>query len=177
MMKKIMYLLLALSLGLNAGLLVMTLLSPDRPPLPDGEGGIRPGPPPDAGQLVDNHMQGMTRHLDLDPVQQESIRAILTRDAQRLMELQMETRAAGRRLTRAFGAPIFSPEAFLDMVREASVTREALDSLSAALLVAEAAVLTPEQRIKYAEVAPMIHTNPQQARPPHDLERRPPPRR
>ena len=47
------------------------------------------------------------------------------------------------------------------------------DSLSAAALIAEAAVLTPEQRRKYAEVAPMVHSNPRRAPP---RRQGPPPR-
>jgi Spy/CpxP family protein refolding chaperone len=193
MMKKILYLLLALSLGLNTGLLVATLMKP-APPLPpqgqfppgDGPGqppDRRDGPQRDPAHLVDGHLAGMTQHLELGPEQQRQLRAILERSAPELMGLQREVEISGRRITEAYAAPDFDLEEFLRLVRETSVARTALDSLSAALLVEEAAILTVEQRIKYAEVAPQVHSNPQQTpRPknqerPRDPERRPPPRR
>ncbi len=191
MMKKILYLLLAVSLGVNAGLMVVTLKHRGQPPHPPGQlppgdhidgrpgppPGQRQGPPRDPRRLVDGHMAGMTRHLDLDPDQQREIRAVLERDAMRLMELQEASEDAGRRLSETYAAPDFDPEAFLRLVAETSAHRTSLDSLSAVLLIAEAAVLTPEQRVKYAEVAPTIHANPGPAQKPHDPRHRPPPRR
>lgn len=187
MMKKMLYLLLAVSLGVNAGLLVVTLKHRDQPPPPpgqpppgdriDGRPGQPPGPPPDPRHMAETHLAGMTRHLDLDPEQQREIRAILERDAVRLADLQRASADAGRRISDAFAAPDFDPEAFLRLVTETSAVRATLDSLSAVMLTGEAAVLTPEQRTKFAEVAPDIHVNPGQAQPPRGPQHRPPPPR
>jgi hypothetical protein len=86
----------------------------------------------------------------------------------------MEVEQTNRRLTEAFGAPDFDSESFQRLTFEASAARSQLDSLSAVMLVSEAAVLTHEQRRKYARVAPSIHSNPQR---PGPKEGGPPPRR
>ncbi len=178
MSKRIIYLLLAVSLGLNAGVIATTLVHrasmppPGPPPGPDGGAGPDMGPPPDPNRLVEEHVRGITRHLDLDAAQQDAVRLVLERHSSLLVELQMDVGDVGRRLSDAFAAPEFDPEQFRRLTAEAGMVRSRLDSLSAEMLVAEAAVLTPEQRRKFAAVAPTIHSQPQ--RPPR--EGGPPPR-
>ncbi len=167
MSKKIIYLVLAVSLGLNAGIIAMTLIdrmtTEDHGP-PPGPGGRvvhdRPGPP-DPGKLVEEHLLGMTRHLDLDAEQQEAIRTVMESYAPQLVIFQREVAETGRRLAEAFAAPSFDPVQFQQLTAEASAARSRLDSLSAKMLAAEAAVLTQEQRVKFAEVAASVHINPQ----------------
>ncbi len=179
MSKNILYLLLAVSLGLNVGVIATTIVHrtagpPEGPPPGQGQrGGPGPGQRPDPAQLVEEHLQGMTRHLDLSPDQQQSIRAVLEEFGPQQVEFQMEVEQTSRRLTDAFGAPGFDPEGFRRLTTEASTARSRLDSLSAVMLVSEAAVLTQEQRLKFARVAPSIHSNPQRLQP---QEGRPPPR-
>lgn len=178
MSKNILYLLLAASLGLNVGVIATTLAHRmtgprEGPPPASGDLG-GPGPRLSPEQLVETHLRGMTRHLGLDPEQQQSIRAVLEKFAPQQMEFQMEVRNTGRRLTDAFGAPGFDPEGFRRLTAEASAARSRLDSLSTVMLVSEAAVLTPEQRRKFAQVAPSIHSNPQG---PRSKGGGPPPRR
>ena len=79
----------------------------------------------------------------------------------------------GRRLSEVFGASDFDPVRFSRLTAEASGARSRLDSLSAVMLVAEASVLTPDQRRKFAEVANSIYSRPQGDR----REGPPPPRR
>ena len=180
MSKKMLYLLLAVSVGLNVGVIATTLVhrtgGPPEGPPPGQDRSGRPGPGqrPDPAQLVEGHLQGMTRHLDLTPDQQQSIRAVLEEFAPQQVEFQMEVEQTSRHLTDAFGAPDFDPESFQRLTAEASEARSRLDSLSAMMLVSEAAVLTHEQRLKFARVAPSIHSNPQKPQP---QEGRPPPRR
>ncbi len=177
MSKWIIYLLLALSLGLNAGMIATTLVhrtagphgSP--PPGPGGGPGHQPGPPPDPGRVVEDHLRGMTQHLDLDTDQQQAIRRVLETHAAELTTLQVAAEEAGRMLAEAYALPEFDPDGFLRLTAEASTARSRLDSLSAVMLVGEAAVLTPEQRLKFSTIAPTIHSQPQ--RPP---EGGPPPR-
>lgn len=167
MSKRIIYLLLAVSLGLNVGVIATTVVHratmppPGGPPGPDR--GARPdmGPPPDPDRLVKDHLQGITRHLDLNGEQQNAVRSVLERYSSQMVELQMDVDDVGRRLTEVFAAPVFDPEQFRRLTAEAGVVRSRLDSLSAVMLVAEAAVLTPQQRRKFAVVAPRIHSKPQ----------------
>jgi Spy/CpxP family protein refolding chaperone len=181
MSKKIIYLLLAVSLGLNIGVIATTLIHqtagpPEGPrpgPGPGQRGGPGPGQQPDPARLVENHLQGMTRHLDLSSEQQQEIRTVLERFAPQLTKFQTEAADAGGRLAGAYADAVFDPERVLMLTRETSAARARLDSMSAVMLVAEAAVLTPEQRRKYAETAPTIHSNPQ--RPPG--QGGPPPRK
>lgn len=171
MSKKLIYILLAVSLGINVGVVATTVLHRASHPqgLPPGPGGGapppgQPGSPPDPARLVESHLQGITRHLGLDADQQRVVRAVLEQYAPQLIELQAETSRAAQRLTDLFGAPTFDPERFRKLTAETGAARSRLDSLSAVMLVAEAAVLTPEQRLKYAEVAPSIHSRPRQPR-------------
>jgi len=170
MSKKLIYLLLAISLGLNVGVITTTLvhhmtrIPPTHPTGPPGGKGRDPGPPRDPGQLVENHVRGITRHLDLDHEQQQAIRAVLERHAHQLVMFQGDVAETSRRLSETYATPAFDPKQFRQLTAEASTARAKVDSLSAVMLVAEAAVLTPEQRQKFAEVAPSIYSRPQ--RPP-----------
>lgn len=181
MPKNIIYLLLALSLGLNVGVIATTVIHQTQAPadLPPGPGGgpgggpgSGPGQAPDPERLVNDHLRGMTRHLDLDAEQQQAIRAVLERSSPELVAMQAEVAATARRLSDAYAAPDFDPEQFRQLAVAASAARSRLDSLSTVMLIDEAAVLTPEQRKKFAAVAPMVHSQPQPPR----RERRPPPR-
>ncbi len=163
MSKKIITLLLALSLGLNIGVIATTLVQRTAEPPPGqgpgpGGGGRQPAHP---ARLVDNHLKGMTQHLDLDQEQQDAIRSIMTRHMGELSVLRIAAEEAGRNLSEVYGAQAFDPEHFLRLVHQTSAARARLDSLSSVMLVAEAAVLTTEQRIKFSKVATTVHTNPQ----------------
>ncbi|MCP3860776.1 MAG: hypothetical protein GY704_14085 [Phycisphaeraceae bacterium] len=59
----------------------------------------------------------------------------------------------------------------MELVLKAAAARSRADSLSGVMLLGEAGVLTMEQRARYAEVAPNIHTGGGGPNPP------PPPRR
>jgi len=187
MLKKTLYLLLAVSLGINAGLLVMTLLNrapSERPAMhqpPGGPGGPppgqHPGPAPDPQRMSEELAARLSRHLDLDVQQQQAIREILERYAPDLIELQRVSENAGQRLTEAYSAPDFDPEGFRRLVAETSAARSAVDSLSAVILLDKAAVLTPEQRARFSKAAPVLGSNPVQATPPRGRDDRPPPRR
>jgi len=185
MSRKILYLLLAASIGLNAGIIGMTLVhktkkqGPTPPHGPAGREGRMRAMPSDPSTLVDNHIRGITRHLALDPEQQQTIRSILEQYAPQLIKFQIDAAEAGRGLAEAYAAPDFDPEQIQQLTANASAARVRLDSLSAILLVAEGAVLTPDQRRIYAEVAPSIHSNPPRPHPkqgPPPKKGSPPPR-
>lgn len=168
MSKKLIYLLLVVSLGINAGVIATTIIHrrppahQGPPPGPGGRGGPEAMLPPDPGKIAEDHVRGMTQHLGLDAEQQQAVREVLEQHAPQLVKYQIDVEETGRRLAEAFAAPTFDPEQFQQLAAEASAARSRLDSLSAEMLVAEAAVLTPEQRLKFAEVAASVHINPQQ---------------
>lgn len=168
MSNRIIHLLLALSLGLNAGVIATTLVhrvtapSPGHPPGGGGVGDRPPAQSADPARMVDSHLRGMTRHLGLDEEQQRAVREVLERYVPELIELQTGAADAGEALASAFGAPEFDRETFLRLTAETSAARSRLDSLSAVLLMAEAELLTPEQRQLFSTVAPMVHSQPQQ---------------
>lgn len=158
MSKQLLYTLLAVSIGLNLGVIGMTVAdraSRQGPP-PPGQA-PRPGPE----RLVEDHVAGMTQHLGLDADQAAAVREILERRAPDLIRLRESAERDTRSLSDAFAAPEFDSEGFLRLAWEAGRARSEVDSISALILVEEAAVLTPEQRRLFAEVAPSIHTRPQ----------------
>lgn len=159
MSKKIIYLLLAVSLGLNVGVIAMTIANrTDQPPHdpPPGRG------PADPDRLVEGHLRGMTQHLGLNDEQQQAIRDILERHTPEMARLRAEADEAGQRLAEAYGAPNFDAERFRQLTTETGAARARMDSLSSVMLVAEASILSPEQRRKFAAVAPELHSNPPQ---------------
>ncbi len=165
MSKRLIVLLLALSVGLNVGVIATTLIhgwgdSQDQPPLP-GDGHPDQGPPPSPEQFVEIHLQGITRHLGLDVTQQQAIREVLEPHAPLLLELQSDVARTGRELAASFAAPEFDPQGFRQLAVAVGTARARMDSLSAVMLVAEGAVLTPEQRLRFSTVEPMISGRPQ----------------
>ena len=181
MSKKIIYLLLAVSIGLNIGVIGTTLIHrtvgppPDQGPRPEGG----PGQPPAPGQMVEMQLRRMTQHLDLDAQQQEAIRSIMETHMEQLSVLKVAADKADRDLSEAYGAPVFDTEQFNRLVHLASINRSRRDSLSSAMLVAEAEILTPRQRLKFSKIATTIYTNQGPPRPEGRDPRRnggPPPR-
>lgn len=153
-MKRGWFLLLALSLGLNAGLLATRTTGQGgprpherpRPPAPGGPGG-----------MVDNHLGPMTEHLGLDEAQQAAVRAVLEAGLPRIAERQRALRDLERSIKDAYAAPRFEADAFAGLVARAAAARAAVDSLTAAMLVEEAAVLSPDQRRRFADVAQGVY--------------------
>ncbi|HPF36259.1 MAG TPA: periplasmic heavy metal sensor [Candidatus Krumholzibacteria bacterium] len=159
-MRRLVPVLLALSLGLNIGLLVRKP-APKAPPPPAELPAALPAGAPDPARLVDDHVRGITRHLGLDPAQQAQVRAVLERHAPALAEAQRRAAVTQRRLSDVFAAPEFNAGAFLAAGAAAAAARAEVDSLSSMMLVEEASALTPEQRRRFAAVAPRIHRMPE----------------
>ncbi len=177
MSKQLVYLFLALSLGLNIGVVSMTLLNrsetslPGRRPGPHGQNNHRPEQRPDPENFINNHLQGITQQLDLSIEQQQAIRSILEEHSVQLNQFQIAAADARRNLALAYASPDFNPEHIRILTATSGEARARRDSLSALVLIAEASVLTTEQRQKYADVAPEMHSGP----PPHP-KGSPPPR-
>lgn len=170
MSKKIIYTLCAISIGLNLGMIGMTVMNrAARPELPPPGPGPGPGPergtPPDPERLIEDHVRNVTRHLDLDEAQAQAVREIMARHVPALIQLRIEAETANGDLSEAYAASAFDAERFRRLATEASLARAKVDSIAALILVEEAAVLTTEQRKMFAEVAPDIHSRPAGARP------------
>jgi Spy/CpxP family protein refolding chaperone len=175
MMKRALWILLALSLGLNAGLLYVRLadrpgMAPGSHPGESGPHGPPPGehgaPQPDTEALIRNHLASMSRHLDLSVEQQQSIEEILRDHLPEMAELRRRAEEANRRVSAAFAERQLNSGRFTTLVREASQARARIDSLSAVMLLGEAGVLSPAQRARFAEVAPTVYANPRRSPPP-----------
>lgn len=149
------FLALAVSLGLNAGLLWMHF-SDGAPPWRD-----RPGPsamrPPGARfpeRLAEFHLERMTRELDLTDEQQGALRALLSESTPRLTAIRARMVSARDALADAYRGSTLDESAIRTIVSGLNRTKVELDSLTAELLLQEAALLTPEQRERYADVMP-----------------------
>jgi Spy/CpxP family protein refolding chaperone len=152
-MRRIWFLVIAVSVGLNAGLLIKSmgpgLEGPGREPAPGhlpGEGHFE--------SVVENHLRRMTESLELDDEQRSTIAAIHVRLMPRIAA---ERRAMGemrRTIASLFASPEFNPEAFQALARELSEAQARLDSLVTEAMLGEAAVLSPEQRQKYVGEMP-----------------------
>jgi Spy/CpxP family protein refolding chaperone len=167
-MKRLWFIILALSLGLNAGLLFVAFsgrgqergffagrnqerehAGPRRP-----EGGRRGGRHVDPDQLSHRHVARMTRHLGLDKNQREAMAEILGSYMPRILAQQQRLNGIRMRIGTHYSATEMNPAEFRNLVQELNEEQTRLDSLVMESMLAEAAFLTPEQRGKYARTLP-----------------------
>lgn len=160
MIKKILWVVLGLSLGLNMGLLYgrFAVRSDPMPPPPGG----RPGPgsgrfeaEPPVERIVADQLRVTDRHLQLDDAQEQAVRRILEERMPDLAGLRRETRQANQAMARIFAAEDFDAEAFRRQADRARWVRSRADSLSALILSEEAAVFDAHQRRLFAEQGPL----------------------
>jgi Spy/CpxP family protein refolding chaperone len=169
-MKRIWFVLLALSLGLNAGLLYMVISHrhargprgfewmgppPDRPGPPEDN----LGPPPAHGRpyglaFARHRLDRMADWLNLDPAQREALRAILDETMPRILERRDAVRAARHRAAEQYLKPTVDPDSVRASVRQLNAAQASLDSLVAETMSREAKLLTPEQRSRYFTAMP-----------------------
>ena len=162
-MKKWMGILLALSVGLNLGLLYGHLGFSDpwiAAPLPPGPEGHPPLPPQ---QMIEQQMRVIDRHLELDDGQEPAVRAILENRLPPMARWRREAAQANRSLAQVYAADPFDAVAFKRLSAEARLARSRADSVSALILFEKAAVLDPRQRRLFAEQGPLAENQ----RPPH----------
>lgn len=155
------FLLLALSIGLNAGLISMQLSSDDgesgrRPPFPEGRSPIGRGFDfqPDPERLVEHHLARIAEQLELTDAQRDSIDATLREMVPQLLKQRNRMRDLRERIERAYRNPDLDPLVFRGFIRELADASATLDSLTAEVMLREASFLTPEQREAYMDTMP-----------------------
>lgn len=183
-MKRTLLIILAFSLGLNAGL--GWYLGTARKHAPG-----RQGPPPrenanagrtdssptpgDTESVINAHLATLHRDLGLDDAQVSALRALLGAKMPEMAVLLHRTTEANRRISDAYAVADLDTVRFRELVAAASAARTRADSLSSVILLAEADILTPQQRTKFAHTAPVAYS--MVRRDPQPRADGPPPRR
>jgi Spy/CpxP family protein refolding chaperone len=159
-MKRLVFPLLMVSLGLNLGLLYQHLADAGgkrwpaerrRAPL---EAHRREHREFDPSRLVEHRMRQMVHTLDLTGEQQGATRGVLERFVPQIVERRRTLETAHRNLQQELAMPSVDDEQFRARVGELNRAQSAIDSLVAEAMLAEARVLTPEQRGLYLELTP-----------------------
>jgi Spy/CpxP family protein refolding chaperone len=182
-MKRSLLIFLAFSLGLNVGLVwyftADRLGSRERhsppPPVRITAPDEQAATPTDAEAAIEAHLDVLSRDLGLDGGQVAALRALLTKRMPQMAHLLRRTTEANRRISDAYGTTALDSTLFRDLVAAASAARTRADSLSSVILLEEARILTPQQRERFAHVAPVMYSTARRDPPP--TEPGPPPPR
>jgi hypothetical protein len=167
-MTRIWFLVLALSLGLNVGLLYVELThrdgerGPEHRPIagdeqksPEGSRGTQPPRTPDDFEsVIRSHLDRMTRDLHLDPGQRSAISSVHESWLPRITAVRREMETLRREVAGQYAQPDLDPATFRVLVRQLSHTQARLDSLVSEAILGEASVLTFDQRERYLRQAP-----------------------
>lgn len=172
-MKRMWFLLLFLSLGLNAGLLHVVLSRPDtpastvreRPRVPRGgpagpeenEGRIPRPDPERLERILSKRLDHMSRNLELDPGQHAKVEAILRETLPLILAEQRQVWDVRRAMRRSYQEGEFDPAGIRLELRRMHAAQERLDSLVILSMTREASLLTPEQRRRYLDAMPWHH--------------------
>lgn len=151
-MRGTLFVLLALSLGLNAGMLFQRLqhpppFGPQRPPL-KGKG------PETPTAFLEHHLLRMTEDLQLDEAQQQALTSLLAERIPPILAQQERLRVARRSLGDLYISEELEPDTFRARVRRLSEAQAELDRLVGEVMVEEASLLSYEQRQRYFIVMP-----------------------
>lgn len=181
-MKRYVWLLLLISLGLNVGL-GWRLVSQsrqaeteqrdgrfgDRSGRPGGmgrdgggfggegrDGFERPAPGDSVawGRIMDHRIERMARRLDLEPEQVESFRRAIQENRGKFRSRRARIRRLEERLTDLTLATPVNPDSIRTALHELGQFRSSLDSLVTEAMLAELDSLTPEQRKEYLRLMP-----------------------
>ena len=187
-MKRVWFLVFALSMGLNAGLLYVSLShrgeghgSSGRPPTPDEQGG--PGgdrreepnqPPGDFESVIRRHLDRMTRDLQLDDRQRSAIAKVHEGLLPQIISERRDMEALRREVASRYAGPTMDGAAFRSLVRQISLRQTRLDSLVTEAMLGEAAYLTHDQRQRYVREMPWGGAMPAPERPADKRQENPP---
>jgi Spy/CpxP family protein refolding chaperone len=164
-MKRGWFLVLALSVGLNAGLLYSALSASPRglipgfhTPPPFLEGGhpdVASAPGPGAApENLQCRLDHMARSLELDEHQRASMQQVLDETMPRIMAAREDVRQARQAVQAEYGADRPEPARVHQAVRSMNTAQARLDSLVAETMLREIAVLGPEQMHRYLACLP-----------------------
>jgi Spy/CpxP family protein refolding chaperone len=185
-MKRIWFLAFALSLGINSGLLYVTLshrgeewTAERRPGARDQEGGAsgtgrnqtsrRPGDPE---SIILGHLDRMTRDLNLDDRQRSAIGALHEKLLPRIIAERHDMDSLRKEVTSQYAQSTINPSEFRALVHEVSRAQTRIDSLVTEAMLGEAAVLTYGQRQRYVQESPWGHPLAPPDRPPDEQQGR-----
>jgi Spy/CpxP family protein refolding chaperone len=154
-MKRGWFVLLALSLGLNAGLLYVQLRGqPEGAPAPttstDEQSRYGPRFHPDGTTgFIRDRVGRIGSRLDLSDTQLERMTAVSDEMMPRILAQQEIVRQAQDAVRAEYLNPLVDRESILQLQRKGSLARARLDSLVVETMIREAMLLSPEQRGRY----------------------------
>ena len=161
-MKRLWYLVLALSLGLNAGLLWVHFQHRSeherRGARRSHAEGRRPDPrEPEVGKaMVERHLARLEKELELTPEQRTAIAALWEQNLPAIRASRERLRGLRAEMRDGLAAAEIDSVALRALARQAAAAQVELDSLTAGTMLAEAHHLQPEQRRRYAEIMPWV---------------------
>ncbi|MFC2173151.1 Spy/CpxP family protein refolding chaperone [Acidobacteriota bacterium] len=152
-MKRMLYLLFALSFGLNAGLLYVQFAGHEK-----AEGREHRDrdhrDPRDTDELIERRVRRMTRDLGLDAAQQEAMTAALRETLPEVFAQTQALRTKHLDLAAEFSKATMDPERIRALVRDLTQIQGELDAKASEAMIKEASLLSPEQRVRFAETLP-----------------------
>jgi Spy/CpxP family protein refolding chaperone len=165
-MKRGWLILLALSIGLNVGLIYMALAARANAPEPGPpatfieqqalEEPDEPGPgtPPCCEPMLHQRMERMARRLGLDDGQRDRLNVILSEMLPEILAGRTAVQQARKTLQFEYGRADLDPGQIRALSRELNAAQAHLDSLVVETMLRESAVLSLQQRGRYFESLP-----------------------
>jgi len=163
-MKRAWLIVLALSLGLNAGLLYNSLANRPGPAPPFGGGHPpfidhpgRPGAgggPFEPGEFARHRMRRLAEHFDMSEKQRSEIHRIVRESLPVIIDLRGAVQEIRLALREEYGKEEPDHSTVRALVRDLNTAQGRLDSLVAETILRESELLSPEQRVHYFEAMP-----------------------
>lgn len=163
-MKRGWFLLLALSIGLNAGLLISMAMREWKwgsapPPAPVSCNPFGRGDPMGRGDMpasgvAEKRIQCLSKRLQLDESQQSEMVSILKEMMPRILHGRGMVRDARRSIHDEYRKVEPDPDRIRAITHRLNESQSTLDSLVADTILRETALLTPEQRTLYFNAMP-----------------------
>jgi Spy/CpxP family protein refolding chaperone len=162
-MKRLIVLLLLVSVGLNVGLLLKTRDAGGPPAVREGrwrqERALRPAFDDTSGwrEVIARRLDRMADRLDLTPEQREAFAAAQEAAGRQMRERRRLLSTAQQRLRELTADGSVSTEALRDAMLDLRARQTAMDSLAGEFMLRELEILEPHQRALYLELLPLEH--------------------
>ena len=150
-MRRGLYIVLALSLGLNGGLLYEKLSHRETAPPRE-----RPEMGDDPEKHIEFHLKLLVERVGVSESQRDAIRSVLAGRLPPIVEQLKQFRERRRAMADLYGSPELDSARFQEEMEQVAADQRKLDELVTEAMLAEGRILTPEQRRKYAEVMPWM---------------------